>query len=186
MGGRPQSAEVAMVHSGLTIYRVIGAQPWVRWSFTTCSECATRADGFLPHAFDVRGLPNPGRLDLETPDEAALTFSICEILRRNADSGAIVTARCDSSRYMLPFAVPCDTPGSYIRAVFALYGLPRAAAEAFFADVSLGIALGRHDLLVSEQRLVENALAAALAIPGCDPACRPALAAELAGLLSVR
>jgi len=175
-----------MVHSGLTIYRVIGAQPRVPWSFTTCSECATRVDGLLPHAFDVRGLPNPSRLDLETPDEAALAFSICEILRRNTDSGAIVTSRCDSSRYMLDFAVPCDTPGSYVRATFALYGMPRAAAEAFLEDVSLGIALGRHDLLVSEQRLVENALEAAFAIPGCDRNCRPALTAELCRLLPGR
>jgi hypothetical protein len=186
MRRRSESVEVAMVHSGLTIYRVIGAEPRVRWSFTTCSECATRADGLLPHAFDVRGLPNPSRLDLETRDEAALAFSICEILRRNADSGAIVTTRCDSRRYMLDFVVPCDTPGSYIRATFALHGLPRAAAEAFLADLSLGIALGRHDLLVSEQRLIENALEAAFAVPGCDRSCRQALAAELSGLLPGR
>ena len=177
-------AEVAVVHAGVTIYRVIGAHPSIGWSFTTCAECALREDGTaVPHAFDVRRLPNPKRLDLETRDAAVRTSSICEILRYGTEAGAIASSRCEAPHYMLAFAVPYDTPGGYVRAIFALYGLPRGAADAFFGDLSLAIRHGRHDLLLSEERAVENAVAVAFDVAGCDDTYRTVVEAELISLL---
>jgi hypothetical protein len=178
------NAEVAVIHAGLTIYRVFGSGHTNGWSYTTCEECAARPDGTLaPHAFDVRGLPNPGRLDLENGDGSARVSSIGEILRRSTEAGAIAPSRCSQRSYMLDFAVPADTPGSFIRSMFALYGMPRAAADAFLADVSLAIGRGRHDLLISEVRLVENALATAVAGHACDDETHAMLEAELIALL---
>ncbi|MBD5635491.1 MAG: hypothetical protein IAI49_13525 [Candidatus Eremiobacteraeota bacterium] len=178
----PLEVEVAVVHAGVTIYRLLGSENSGAWSYTTCAECATRADGMAPHAFDVRGLPNPERLDLESGDEAA-RMSIRRILRRSTDAGAIAPGSCDEGRYRLEFAVPFDTPGNYVRSLFALYGLPPGVAGDFFADVSFAIAEGRRDLLDSEPRLVENALDTALVGIVCDEETQRSLVAELIALL---
>jgi hypothetical protein len=179
-----EDAEIAVVHAGITIYRVIGNDRSASWSYTTCAECALRGDGaFAPHAFDVRRLPNPERLDLEDADEAARDSVICEILRRSTDAGTIAASRCERCWYGLEFSVPFDTPGSYIRSMFALYGLPRSVADAFFTDVSNAVRQGRHDLLLSERRLVANALATALAPLGGDTELSDVLEAEICGLL---
>ena len=178
------NAEVALVHAGITIYRVLGSDRSGNWSYTTCAECALRGDGaFAPHAFDVRRLPNAERLDLEDGDEAARHSVIFEILRRSTDAGAIAPDRCERRWYGLEFSVPFDTPGSYIRSMFALYGVPRSAADAFFGDVSNAVRQGRRDLLISERRLVANALATALAPLGGDPELSEILEAEICGLL---
>lgn len=86
--------------------------------------------------------------------------------------------------YMLNFSVPMDTPGCYVRALFAMYGLPRAAADAFFADVSSAIRSGREDLLVSEERLVHNALGQAFSSHPGAIAMKPFVESELLGLLA--
>jgi hypothetical protein len=144
-----------------------------------------RADGaFAPHAFDVRRLPNAERVNLETGDERVRASAICDLLRRSTDAGAIAPDRCNGRGYSLEFVVPFDTPGSYIRALFAMYGLPRSAADAFFDDISTAIAQGRHDLLVSERRLVANAVASALSTAVCDGDPEE-LEAELIALLPV-
>ncbi|MBD5604781.1 MAG: hypothetical protein IAI48_06780 [Candidatus Eremiobacteraeota bacterium] len=89
-----------------------------------------------------------------------------------------------SGAYMLAFAVPVDTPGCYVRAVFAMYGLPRGAADAFFADVSSAIRDGREDLLISEERLVRNAVSEAFTHHQSAIAMKPFLEAELVALLA--
>ena len=86
--------------------------------------------------------------------------------------------------YMLDFFVPFDTPGGYVRAIFAMYGAPREAADAFFADVSSAIRHGRADLLISEEHLVRNALSEAFSAFACAQAMKPLLEAELLGLLA--
>jgi hypothetical protein len=125
-------------------------------------------------------LANPKGLDLETGDSAARAAAIREILRQSMESGTVAPRRCVAT---LDFAVPCDTPGAFVRALFALYGLPRGAADAFVADLSFAIGSGRYDLLVSEERAVTSALDAAFTVRGCDPATKPALRSELVALL---
>ncbi len=90
----------------------------------------------------------------------------------------------DRQAYMLDFYVPFDTPGGYVRAIFAMYGAPREAADAFFADVSAAISHGRADLLISEEYLVRNALSEAFSAFECAQAMKPLLEAELLGLLA--
>jgi hypothetical protein len=141
------------------------------------------AGAAVPHAFDVRYLPNPNRLDLETVDDAARAVSIDQILRHGTEAGAIAASRCADRSYMLDFAVPFDTPGGYVRALFALYDLPRAVADAFLADLSEAIRSGRRDLLVSEERVVANALDVAFAAAECDDTHRAAIEADLRRLL---
>lgn len=92
--------------------------------------------------------------------------------------------RVDRQAYMLDFYVPFDTPGGYVRAIFAMYGAPREAADAFFADVSAAISHGRADLLISEEYLVRNALSEAFSAFECAQAMKPLLEAELLGLLA--
>jgi hypothetical protein len=92
--------------------------------------------------------------------------------------------RADRDAYMLDFYVPVDTPGGYVRAIFAMYGAPREAVDAFFADVSSAIRHGRADLLISEARLVRNALSEAFSAFECAQALKPLLEAELLGLLA--
>jgi hypothetical protein len=92
--------------------------------------------------------------------------------------------RVDRQAYMLDFYVPVDTPGGYVRAIFAMYGAPREAADAFFADVSSAICHGRADLLISEEYLVRNALSEAFSAFECAQAMKPLLEAELLGLLA--
>jgi hypothetical protein len=125
-------------------------------------------------------LANPKGLDLETGDSAARAAAIREILRQSMESGTIAPRRCVAT---LAFAVPCDTPGAFVRALFALYGLPRAAADIFVADLSFAIGSGRYDFLVSEERAVTSALDAAFTVRGCDPTTKPALRSELLALL---
>jgi hypothetical protein len=96
------------------------------------------------------------------------------------EPGATAPRRCVAA---LDLAVPCDTPGSFVRALFAMYGLPRAAADTFVADLSSAIVLGRYDFLVSEERAVSSALDAAFTVRGCDPETKPALRSELVALL---
>ncbi len=178
------SVDIAVVHGGVIIYRLSGTDPSIAWSFTTCTECALRPAGAaVPHAFDVRRLPNPNRLDLETGDEAARASSIDQILRHGTEAGAIAASRCEDRAYMLDFAVPFDTPGGYVRALFALYDLPRAAADAFLGDLSQAIRSGRRDLLTSEERAVANALDAAFAAADCEETHRLALQVDITRLL---
>ena len=178
------TVDIAVVHGGVIIYRLSGSDPSIVWSFTTCTECAMRRDGAaVPHAFDVRRLPNPNRLDLETGDEAVRAVWIDQILRHGSDAGAIAASRCEERPYMLDFKVPFDTPGGYVRALFALYDLPRTVADAFLADLSQAIRSGRRDLLASEERAIANALDAAFAAAECDETHRLALQAEITNLL---
>jgi hypothetical protein len=179
------AVDIAVVHGGVIIYRLSGPDPSIVWSFTTCTECAMRPAGAaVPHAFDVRCLPNPNRLDLETGDEAARASSIDQILRYGTEAGAIAATRCEERSYMLDFAVPFDTPGGYVRALFALYDLPRVVADAFLADLSQAIRSGRRDLLVSEERAVANALDVAFAATECDETHHAALQTDLCNLLT--
>jgi hypothetical protein len=173
-----------MVHAGLTIYRILQSDRGADWSYTTCAECAKRADGSAPHVFDVRRLPNPGRLDLENGDEASRASSICEILRRSTDVGAIAKSHCSRQTYALAFDVPFDTPGNYVRSLLAIHGMPSDVADAFFADVSFAIATGRHDLLMSEVRLVRSALQSAAAGLDVDEETLFLVESELVALLA--
>jgi hypothetical protein len=101
------------------------------------------------------------------------------------DQVASKPAECaEREAYMLDFYVPVDTPGGYVRAIFAMYGAPREAVDAFFADVSSAIRHGRADLLISEESLVRNALAEAFSAFACAQAMKPLLEAELLGLLA--
>ncbi len=185
VGHERENAQVAVVHAGLTIYRILGSDRTGGWSYTTCAECAKRADAAsAPHVFDVRGLPNPGRLDLENGDEASRVSSICELLRRSMDEGAIAPSHCSRTTYMLEFSVPFDTPGNYVRSMFAMYGIPNAVADAFFGDISAAIDSGRHDFLISEEKLVRNALGFAADGLDIDEETLFVVEAELLALLT--